>query len=127
MTDTTAHDTTAHDSTSNAAAGVPADSTVRFDADTNRYIIELGGAYAGFSQVVLRNDQVVFIHTVIDEKFEGHGLGSRLIKAALEDVRDKGKRIVAVCPFVTAYLTKHPEWASLRDRPTSELLSSLVG
>jgi len=100
--------------------------TVHFDADTNRYIIEHDGVYGGFSQVVLRGDQVVFLHTVIDEKFEGHGLGSHLIAASLDDVKAKGKRIVAVCPFVTAYLAKHQEWEPLRDRPTSALLSSLA-
>jgi len=100
-------------------------STVRFDPDTNRYIIEIGGVYAGFSQVAQHGDQVVFIHTVVDEKFEGRGVGSRLIGAALEDVKSKGERIVAVCPFVTAYLTKHKEWEPLRDRPTSALLGSL--
>jgi hypothetical protein len=102
------------------------DDAVHFDADTNRYIIERDGVYAGFSQVVPRGEQVVFLHTVIDEKFEGHGMGSRLIAASLDDVTAKGKRIVAVCPFVTAYLAKHQEWEPLRDRPTSALLSSLA-
>ncbi len=113
------------ESAADAASDAASDTGVRFDPDANRYIIELDGDYAGFSQVVLRDDQVVFIHTVVDEKFEGRGVGSRLIRAALEDVRDKGRRVVAVCPFVTAYLGKHPEWASIRDRPTSALLATL--
>ena len=40
---------------------------------------------------------------------EGRGIGSRLVRAALEKVRAEGLKVVALCPFVKAYIEKHPE------------------
>ena len=63
------------------------------------------------------------------ETREGTGKGRRklgfLVKAALADVRAAGRRAVPVCPFVSAYLKRHPEEADIVDRATPAILSSL--
>lgn len=51
----------------------------------------------------------VFYHTEIDEEFSGQGLASVLVDAAFEETGSEGFNIVAVCPYVKARLTKHPE------------------
>jgi predicted GNAT family acetyltransferase len=48
------------------------------------------------------------VHTEVPEELRGRRVGDTLVKAALEAGRAAGLRIVAVCPFVRAYLRKHP-------------------
>lgn len=57
----------------------------------------------------LDGDIVTFTHTVVPEELGGRGIGSRLIKAALDDVRSRGLTVIAQCSFVAAYIYKHPE------------------
>ncbi len=47
------------------------------------------------------------IHTEVPERLRGRHLGDRLVEAALAEARSAGLRVVAVCPFVQAYLRKH--------------------
>ena len=56
---------------------------------------------------------LVFVHTEIDPDFEGHGVGSRLAAAALDDLRARGLSVVPRCPFVSAFLRQHPDYADL--------------
>ncbi|TDC66286.1 GNAT family N-acetyltransferase [Streptomyces hainanensis] len=95
----------------------PADETPRVEhaPDRHRYEISLAGELAGFAAYRDRGEQRVFYHTEIDDAFAGHGLASILVTAALNDVRETGKRIVPVCPYVAKYLKKHDEFADLTD------------
>lgn len=58
-------------------------------------------------------DTIVFTHTRVPEAIEGQGVGSRLIRGALDAARDEGLRVVPQCPFVKAYIDKHPEYRDL--------------
>jgi hypothetical protein len=49
----------------------------------------------------------------VDEAHEGQGIGSRLAAGALDDIRGRGLTIVPLCPFVSAYLARHSEYADL--------------
>ncbi len=98
---------------------------VRLDEDWHRYVLTLEGETAGVAHFLPHGDQVVFTHTVVDDRFEGHGLGSTLVRHALDDTRARGKRIVPVCPFVQAYLSRHHDWDDLVDPPTRRLKNSL--
>jgi uncharacterized protein len=55
----------------------------------------------------------VLVHTDVAPSAEGQGIGSRLVAGALDDIRSRGLRVVPVCPFVTAYLRRHPEQRDL--------------
>ena len=108
-----------------------AEPTVRDVPDQHRYEIFVDGRPAGFAAYVDRpggeggGQRRVFTHTEVDPAFEGQGLGGVLVKAALTDVRASGRRVVPVCPFVAAYLKRHPEFEDLVDRATPAILSSL--
>jgi hypothetical protein len=58
----------------------------------------------------------VLLHTVIDPDYEGHGVGSALARGALDDVRARGMSVVARCPFIAEYITRHDEYADLLDK-----------
>lgn len=61
----------------------------------------------------LAGDTITFTHTIVPSEAEGHGVGSKLIAAALADARERGLRVVARCAFVRAYLQRHPDAATL--------------
>lgn len=89
------------------------DPLVRFDPDSSAYVVTVGGAPAGAAYVEREGDVVVFTHTEVDPAYEGHGLGSRLVAKALEDVTEHRLTVRADCQFVAAYLRRHPEAAQL--------------
>jgi predicted GNAT family acetyltransferase len=87
--------------------------TVTENEDEGRYEIVVDGEVAGFTQFRVDGDIATFIHTEIDSQYEGQGLASQLIREALDDVRGKGLRVRALCPFVRGFIDKHPEYQDL--------------
>jgi predicted GNAT family acetyltransferase len=81
--------------------------------EQSRYLARVDGEVAGFAAYRLRGERIVFTHTEVDPSYEGKGVGSALAKAALDDVRQRGLTMVLVCPFMTAYVQRHPEYADL--------------
>ena len=75
----------------------------------NRYEARVGDALAGFLDYRLEGDRVVLVHTETVDGFEGRGVGSRLVEAALDAAADAGLAAVPECPFVVTYLKRHPE------------------
>jgi predicted GNAT family acetyltransferase len=88
--------------------------TVRDNSDENRFeALDESGVVAGFAAYRRSDDRVVFTHTEVDDAFEGRGIGSTLVRGALDAVRGEGVRVVAQCPFVKSYLDEHQEYADL--------------
>ncbi len=79
----------------------------------HRFEIRTDGELAGFVTYKRGERRITFVHTEIDDNFEGRGLGSELIAAALEAAREEGLEVVPVCPFVRAYIERHTELAGL--------------
>ncbi|MGM7669607.1 GNAT family N-acetyltransferase [Microbacterium sp. A93] len=69
--------------------------------------------------------QRIFPHTEVGEEFGGHGLASKLVRAALDASIAEGFRIVAVCPYVKGWVEKHPEYQEHVDATTPEHLQAL--
>ena len=68
--------------------------------------------------LIMSRAAVVFTHTVVPERLQGRGLASILIKAALTNVRERGLKVVAQCPFVARYIERHPEERDLLAQAT---------
>lgn len=83
--------------------------------ERERYELHVDGELAGFLEYRGRKETRSLTHTEIDERFEGQGLGGILVKEALDDVRAKGLQVIPICPFVKAYLGRHPEYVDLVD------------
>lgn len=88
---------------------------VRDDSENHRYVIELDGERVGMAVYHLRGGRHFFVHTEIDERYTGRGLGTTLVKSALDDVRDAGGAVVPLCPMFAAYIKRHPEYQDLVD------------
>ena len=91
---------------------MPAESLTN-NADQHRYEISVDGTLAGYAEYNLLEGAVLFTHTEILEAFEGKGLGSKLARYALDDVRSKGVWAIPVCKFIAGYIHKHPEYVDL--------------
>jgi len=92
----------------------PGDLSVEHRPDERRYVLLVGGEHAG--ELVYRDrggNVVAFLHTEVDPSQQQRGLGSALVAAALGDARERGVRVVPLCPFVDAYIRRHPEFADL--------------
>ena len=87
--------------------------TVRDDAARHRFEVLVDGEVAGFTAYRREGDAVAFTHTEVDDDHEGEGLGSQLVRGALEQVRAKRSSVLPYCPFVASYLKKHPELQDL--------------
>ena len=75
-----------------------------------RYELRLDDRLAGQIRYTIREDgSVVLVHTEIDPSLEGRGLGNALVQGALDDLRERGIEYVPLCPFVRAYLQRHPQ------------------
>ena len=83
--------------------------------EARRYEIVTETRVAGFADYVPLRHRVVFTHTEIDPEFEGRGFGSRLVRAALDDVAGRGLTVTPVCPFVAEFIREHPDYAPLVD------------
>jgi predicted GNAT family acetyltransferase len=61
----------------------------------------------------LKPGVITFTHTEVPEALGGRGVGSELAKGALDQVRGRGLKVVPLCPFIKAYIEKHPEYQDL--------------
>lgn len=78
-----------------------------------RYEIRVDGELAGITQYRSRPGRIEFVHTEVEDKFEGQGLGARLISFALDDARSRKLEVLPFCPFVRSYIERHPDYVDL--------------
>lgn len=89
---------------------------IRDNAERHRFEVVEDGHLAR-ANYVINGDVITFTHTIVPPALEGRGIASRLIRHGLSEARDRGLRVVPQCPFVAAYIRKHPEWADLLVEP----------
>ena len=87
--------------------------TVTDVSDRRRFEIEVDGAVLGFAEYRRRPGVITFIHTEIDPAHEGEGLGTLLVKAALDTARAEGLAVLPYCPFVRGFIDRHREYLDL--------------
>src|SRR5206468_244463 len=85
--------------------------------DQGRYEAVLGDDLAGIVTYRRRPGHVVFLHTEVLPAFEGRGIGSRLAAGVLDDARARGLAVIPRCPFIAAYIRRHPEYGGLAPVP----------
>lgn len=81
--------------------------------ERKRYELHVDNQIAFVDYLVDNNNVVYLTHTETPIELEGRGIASELIKQTLQDIKDKGVKMTPLCPFVIAYIRKHPEWGTL--------------
>ena len=87
--------------------------TVRDVPGEDRYEIRDGDRVLGIAAYQRRGDVTDFVHTETDSDSGVPKVGSTLVRAALDDVRAHGGRVIATCPFVRGWIDRHQEYADL--------------
>lgn len=92
------------------SGGEPA---VRDNPAERRYEAHLGNRLVAFSAYRLAPGRVIFTHTEVDPEMEGKGIGTSLARGALDDIRARGLKVTPLCPFIAAFIRRHPEYRDL--------------
>jgi predicted GNAT family acetyltransferase len=82
------------------------------NTEQNRFELDLNGAVAA-AYYDVSPGTITFTHTEVPAELNGRGIGSKLVRGALDVVRAQRLKVVAECPFVGGYIAKHPEYADL--------------
>lgn len=86
---------------------------VRDNSARQRYELEVEGELA-FIDYRRDGREVIMTHAEVPPAFRGGGIGSALVQGALALVRERGEKVVPLCPFVAHYVRRHPEAHDLR-------------
>ncbi len=89
------------------------DVAVHDHPEKHRYEAIVDGTLAGFAVYRMEPGLIALIHTEVDDAFERRGVGSILVREALEDARRRGFDVVPICPFVTSFIDQHREYLDL--------------
>jgi predicted GNAT family acetyltransferase len=90
----------------------PNDLTVENNKAANQFEIRTGEGLA-FLQYEMESSKILLIHTEVPKELEGRGIAGRLATTAMTYARDSGLKVVPLCPYVAAWLPRHPEFADL--------------
>jgi predicted GNAT family acetyltransferase len=88
---------------------------IRDNAERHRFEIDLGDGTFAFAEYNLIPGKIMFTHTEVPEAHGGQGLGSALIRFGLAAARERGLKVIPICPFFAAYMQRHAEVQDLLD------------
>ncbi len=80
------------------------------NTEAKQYEFEIGDRIAKIEYIKSNNGEIYLTHTEVPTELEGGGIGTQLVEKSLEDIDEKGLRLVPLCPFVVGYIRKNPEW-----------------
>jgi uncharacterized protein len=95
------------------AEATTGDIDLRDNPSQSRYELRVDGRLVGRADYYLDGDRVVLPHTEVDSVHGGKGLGNRLVRFALDDVRAQGRSVVPSCSFVATFISRNPEYQDL--------------
>jgi len=75
----------------------------------NRFEIQLNDMFARVAYIPAKN-HILYTDTEVPAEFEGRGIGSKLAHFAMEYARENGLKVQPLCPFISAYVRRHPEY-----------------
>ena len=89
----------------------PCEITEEVSGTTGRYIARAEGMPEAEMTYSIANEQLIIIdHTGVPDEWRGKGVGKALVERGVRDARERGVKIIPLCPFAKAQIDKHPEW-----------------
>jgi predicted GNAT family acetyltransferase len=89
------------------------DAAIRHEPEARRFVIAAGDEAAYITYRELAGRILDLDHTFVPQRFRGGGIASQLTAHALQFARAGGYRVIPSCPFVSAYIARHPEYRDL--------------
>lgn len=87
-----------------------ADAPVKDNRHRRQFELNLDGKLSIVAYQPVDDETLALTHTEVDPSLEGQGVGSHLVRGVLDYVEQNNLKIVPLCPFVSTYLKRHPEW-----------------
>ena len=63
-----------------------------------------------FIEYEITGDVIALLHIEVDPSLEGRGAGTALVEKTLQVIEDRGLQVLPLCPFVSSYIKRHPDW-----------------
>lgn len=101
-----------------AHAGERSGLTVVDAPDRRRFEGYLDGELVGVVEYIPLPGKIIATHTEVEPAYEGQGVGSQLVAQVLDRLRAEERLVQPLCPYVTAWLRRHPEYADVVDTST---------
>jgi predicted GNAT family acetyltransferase len=79
------------------------------EENNQRFVVRLPDGEAELGYAAQGADVLNLHHTFVPDSARGQGVGDVLVSGALDYARQHGKRIIPTCPYVAAWMQKHPE------------------
>ena len=79
----------------------------------HQFELLVDGELAGLAVYRVRDDVVTITHSEVDRRFRGQGLANELARRTLDQLRERGVKVVPACPFFAHYVGEHPEYDDL--------------
>lgn len=86
---------------------------IRHEPDAQRFVLELGGGTGLITYRELASRVLDLNHTFVPPSLRGGGVASQLTEHALNYAREHGYRVIPSCPFVAAFIDRHPQHRDL--------------
>jgi hypothetical protein len=99
------------------------DIQIRDDPEQHRYVVDVDGQRAGMAVYHLRGGRHFFVHTEVDPEYGGMGIGRKLVRYALDDVRKQGGLVAPICPFFASFIKRHPEYDDIVDHKVMDRIN----
>ena len=81
--------------------------------ETDKQFEMVVDGHKAFIQFNELSDRIALVHTEVPEELGGKGVGTALVEKTLNFIKESGKALMPYCPFVFAYIKRHPEWKSI--------------
>ncbi len=81
----------------------------------HRFEIEVEGIIA-FIDYKETHSQIALVHTEVPEIIGGKGVAAALVEKTLNYLEKHDNTLLPFCPYVFAYIKKHPEWKRIVDK-----------
>ena len=80
----------------------------------HHYALHIDGKSAAHIEYRMHGDKTIeLVHTEVGKDFEGKGLGSQIVRFALDDARKRGLEVIPTCTYIAGWVQKHPDYADL--------------
>jgi len=89
------------------------DTTVLDIPEQHRYVIQSGGEQIGLMEYQRDGDTLALLHAETDPAHSGQGIAGQLTREVLDEARARGLSVIPLCPYVAAWMRKHPDYADL--------------
>lgn len=88
-------------------------SPLKRNDDKRRFEVEAEGHTAFIEFITDKDHNMYLTHTEVPAALEGKGVGKDIVVKSLTYIKDNGFKLAPLCPFVAAYLKRHPEWKEI--------------